>query len=98
VFITLLGKRYSLKIEALGRYKQNGEQMWGACSQPTDKNKAIWIDKRLKGEHELEILLHEMMHACDWQKDEEFIGRSAKDIARALWRIGFRKTQDEVKT
>lgn len=97
MYVTLLGKRYRMVLGPLGRHKVNGEQIWGACSGPDDKGKCIWVDSRLKGEHELEILLHEMMHACDWQKDEEFIAKQARDIARALTRLGFRKLADAEK-
>ena len=64
----------------------------GYCDHPLTPSKRIVVDSRLKGERELEVLLHEMMHAVDWHKDEDsFIEPVAADIARALWRCGYRR-------
>lgn len=64
----------------------------GYCSDINKPNKSIWVSPDLEGEHELEILIHEMLHATNWRLDEEFITKDAQDIARALYRIGYRKT------
>lgn len=37
-----------------------------------------------------EYMLHEMRHAADWGQSEEFVSREAKDVARILWRLGWR--------
>lgn len=84
--ITLLGKRWNLIFKALGR-----QRCWGFCQDPKTPRKEIHIDSRLKGQHQLEILLHEMMHACDWRADEEIITQQARDMARVLWKLGYRK-------
>lgn len=64
----------------------------GRCDSPTTKAKAIRVWSGLKGQEELEVLLHEMLHAAFWQVDEEFIDGSARDISAALYRLGYRKT------
>ena len=48
---------------------------------------AIDVDTR-KG---LETLLHECLHAEVWAKTEEVVDRASYDIARLLWRLGFRR-------
>lgn len=68
----------------------------GDCSSPSDKDKEIRIDNRLNGEHKLEILIHEFRHAADWGRDEGFVDQEAKDLARMLWRLGYRQKEDEV--
>jgi len=44
----------------------------------------------LVGERRLEVLIHEMLHACYWDLDEEAIDITARDIARVLFRLGYR--------
>lgn len=66
----------------------------GSCDPATKKAKSIHLRKGLHGERHLEVAVHEMLHACDDQKDEYAVATTAKDIARALWRLGYRRTQD----
>jgi len=40
----------------------------------------------------LETAIHEALHACDWNKTEILVGQTGKDIARFLWRLGYRKS------
>lgn len=62
----------------------------GMCDAPTTKSKRIRILKNLKDERRLEVEIHEALHACMWDVDEEAIDSSAKAIARILWRLGYR--------
>ena len=39
----------------------------------------------------LETLIHESLHGCDWNKNEILVEQTAYDIARFLWRLGYRK-------
>lgn len=59
----------------------------GICDPAT---KTIVVRRTLRGELELDTLLHEMLHACHWDLDEAAILETATDIARALHRIGYR--------
>lgn len=63
----------------------------GYCDPPNSVGKTIRVDSRLKGEEELEVDLHEMTHAQGWHIDEEFVTRFAKETARALTRLGYKK-------
>lgn len=38
----------------------------------------------------LESVLHESLHACQWPASEERTEQTAHDIARFLWRLGWR--------
>ena len=82
--ITLLGKRWNLRFIPL-------RKVAGDCDSPNTPNKEIRIDSRLKGEHQLEILIHECRHAADWSRDEEYIAAEARDLARVLWKLGYRR-------
>jgi len=54
----------------------------------------VWSINRpsLTGERELEVLIHEMLHACHWDLDEEAITETSEDLARVLFRLGYRRT------
>ena len=49
------------------------------------------IRRTLSGRKLLETVVHEMLHAEHWQIDEEYVERTAADIARLLWRLGYRR-------
>lgn len=63
----------------------------GFCDRPTTPNKRIRVRSTLRGQEQLATILHEMLHAADWHKDEEWVETVAEDLARALWRMGYRK-------
>lgn len=84
LYLTINGKRYRLRFV---RYRR---RVHGECDPPTHPNKEIWIDERLHGEKRLEILIHEMLHAAFWWLSEESVLRTARDLARALTRIGYK--------
>ena len=86
--ITLGGKKWKLDPRA----KLPGDRD-GDCDPPTTPGKTIRIRAGLRGQHRLEIELHELLHAADWSKDEQWIGPIADDLARVLWRLGYRKTE-----
>jgi len=58
----------------------------GMCDSPDTPGKRIQVLKRLKGEELLEVLLHEAIHACVWDLDEEAVAELAADIARMIWK------------
>ena len=85
--ITLLGKRYELVFQTMPAGQL------GECDSPDSKGKQIRVDRKLRDEQLLEILLHEMLHALNWRDDESIIDESGKDLARSLWRLGYRRGQ-----
>ena len=48
----------------------------------------------MHGEERLEVLIHEMLHAAYWDLDESAIEGAAADVARVLWRLGYRSPAD----
>lgn len=83
--LVVRGKRYEL----IRRKLNDGKIGW--CDAPEASGKKIIVDSRLEYEQELEIFCHEILHAAFWDMDEEAIEETARDMARALWRIGYRK-------
>lgn len=65
----------------------------GDCDKPNAYRKTIRIHPDLKPEREFDVLIHEMLHACSWDLSEEAVEETASDIARALWRLGYRKQE-----
>ena len=87
--ITILGKRWELKITS-----HLSRDCRGECEPPDSPRKEIRIRKSLKGREFLEITLHEILHAADWSKDEEWIEQVADDISKVLWKLGYRRNLD----
>lgn len=40
----------------------------------------------------LNVIIHEALHACDWDASEIKVNQMANDISRFLWRLGYRKS------
>jgi len=73
---------------ANGKAKTSDEEevCRGDCDDPTTTNKQIRIANNLPMLEELEVVIHECFHACDWWKDEEWIEQVSEDIAHVLVR------------
>jgi hypothetical protein len=84
--VSLRGKRY--KIQKTGKISSN---LWAYCTDPKFTNRLIKIHKILENYEELETLIHEMLHACFWDLDEEVISEVGRDLSKALWKMGYRK-------
>ena len=83
--VTIRGKRWRFELVTLPRGRD------GDCHvQP----RQIRIRKSLKGQHKLDVIIHEILHAADWDKTEEWVDSTASDIARVLWRLGYREGTD----
>lgn len=66
------------------------ETLLGSCCHPQEPGKKIMIRDDLEGLEELDTLIHEMLHAAFWDLKEEAVNEAAEDIAKALWRLGYR--------
>lgn len=88
--IRILGKFWELRfVPTLGVVKL---PKWGDCDHPGVKGKQIRILSKLRGEERLDALIHEMLHAADSHKTEDWVDTVATDIARALTRLGYKET------
>lgn len=67
-------------------YQTFPKGQYGKCDAPDVTNKKIGVGRSLRGQHFLEIMLHETHHAADWYKDEEWIHDVAADQARIICR------------
>jgi hypothetical protein len=82
---TFCGKKYQLILEELD----------GVCA--VDGENWLIAVRDLKTRVGLETLIHEMLHACDWSVAEEKVEQTAKDMARLLWRLGYRLRKQYAK-
>ena len=60
--------------------------------------RSIKIRKSLRGERKIEVVIHELLHGCHWDLDEQAITETAEDLARVLYRRGYRKTTEPPST
>jgi len=65
----------------------------GDCDPPSVSNRKIRIRKGLEPGMELEIVLHELLHAAFWDFDEVAVSEAAADISTVLRKLGWRKDQ-----
>ena len=49
----------------------------------------VSIRPGLPRSRELEIIIHELLHAADWYKDEEWVEDAGNDIAKILVALGY---------
>lgn len=82
--VKIHGKFWLLKfVPRLGGDKR------GDCDSPEAKSKEIRILSKLRGEERLEVLIHEMLHASDWHRSEEWVAETSRDMARVIAQDGF---------
>lgn len=86
----LRGKRWKLKWPR--RIIVKGELCDGACVYEKGE---IRVRPTLSSFETLETLLHEMLHAAHPDLDEKPVTETAHDIARVLWRLGYRMPQND---
>lgn len=81
--VKVLGKIWNLR-EVDGRELPGAD---GDCSSPEAKFKEIRIRRKLDLRRRRVVLIHELLHAADWHKDESWVETVAEDIERALWKV-----------
>ena len=72
-------------------YKKLGrEQAHGIA----ESDGIIYIDPRLRGRKELEILIHETYHLLEPEASEEQVIEKSVTLTKLLWRLGYRKVDN----
>ncbi len=76
--VKLLGKYWTIRfVPFLGPND-------GDCDHPETAGKTIRLKASLRGSELLETTIHEIWHAVDPHKSEEFVTEAAADMARIL--------------
>jgi hypothetical protein len=79
---TFCGKKYEIQFDCCD----------GFCEEPFPTVPSLWVNmEELSDKEQLRVLIHESLHACNWDKSEPIVHQTSKDIARFLWRVGYRK-------
>ena len=89
--VSILGRRFEFKFVPF-----LGKNVHGKCEDPKCANPIIRIKQGLSEEETLDAILHEIGHASDWHKTEEWINDFATDTAKILIRLGYRKTKEDL--
>ena len=88
-------RKRSYRVVLVSKLGSEENPIYGDCSNPNIPNRTIRYLSGLKGEKRLDVLIHEMLHACFWDISEESIEESSSDVARALWRFGWHMNDEE---
>lgn len=63
----------------------------GECSDPNCCPRELLIPIEGESEYDLEVIIHEGIHACCWDICETSVREISHDIANLLWKLGWRK-------
>lgn len=63
----------------------------GECAYPGNKSPEMIIPVEGESKYDLEVIIHEGIHACQWDVSEEAVREISHDIAGILWKLGWRK-------
>ena len=83
--VTLRGRKWKVVFTRLPRGTD------GECDDPRERGKEIRISTRLSEQDALETIVHEVLHAADFDKKEEWADDVGRNLARLLWRLGYRR-------
>lgn len=86
---TFRGHRFRVEMPA----KVYGYTEDPAQDEQAGEYRAITIVQDQTPKQFLDTAVHEMMHASFPEMSEEDVTRSSQDIARLLWRLGYRRPQ-----
>jgi len=76
------------------RYRVSPLDYDGSCDPPHGMaDREIVLDESVGDRDFLRIALHEAMHALHWHKAEATVDHDSKQLARWLWRLGYRRQQ-----
>ena len=88
MYVKILGKRWHLKFVP----KSRARGWFGLCSHPDTPQRTITVEAGHVQSVELEVTIHECLHAASFPLSEEFVTEFAADVSRILFRLGWRKT------
>jgi hypothetical protein len=96
--VTIFGKRWNLRFVPASELPRPRDRD-GDCvvpATPADRMpyREMRIYDKLRGEERLITLIHEFDHAADPEKREEWVEHHSADLARMLWRLGYRGPDD----
>jgi len=76
------------------KYHISTDRLDGMAEQEDDGRRWLYVMRPMQTRAGLETTIHEALHACDWRARENEVTDIARDIARFLWRLGWRRVND----
>lgn len=67
----------------------------GECDDPAYSKPEIWIKRTQKPIDLMDTIIHEVLHAVRPELSEEAVLDTATTIAKALWKLNYRKQPKE---
>ncbi len=87
--VQIMGVMWRFRDRFRFRKNKKGERYRGLCEL---NKKTIKVGSHVKDKEHLEIAIHEVTHAADWYKDEEYVDQFSKDLATILYdHLGYRR-------
>lgn len=88
---------HQMRITVGGRYwmlsfVRSLPSMWGVTDSPKQKNKGIRIRRRLRSQDLLDTLIHELLHAAEWDAGEEWVDKIGTHTALVLTLAGWKRS------
>lgn len=86
---TFRGKTYRLRRDGIPGDAD------GYCEDPrqAEEKRVLAIRPDLTPKRELVVSIHEPLHACLWDLDEEAVKETAESLADFLWELGYRRAR-----
>jgi len=69
----------------------------GECDDPKYAKPQIWVKRSQKPLDLMDTLIHEVLHAVRPELSEEAVLSTATTIAKALWKLNYRKMPRDAK-
>ena len=65
----------------------------GECDDPAHSKPEIWVKRTQKPIDLMDTIIHEVLHAVRPELSEEAVLDTATTIAKALWKLNYRKQE-----
>jgi len=69
----------------------------GECDDPKYAKPEIWVKRSLTPIDLMDTVIHEVLHAIRPELSEEAVLETATTVAKALWKLNYRKMPRETK-
>ena len=94
ISITINIKKWKLKIV---KSTELSPSTCGECDDPKYAKPEIWVKRSLKPIDLMDTIIHEVLHAIRPELSEEAVLETGTIIAKALWKLNYRKMPRNVK-
>ena len=90
--ITLKIKKKNWKVKIVKSAEISSKYV-GECDPPEKAKPEIWVKRTQKPIDLMDTIIHEVLHAVRPELSEEAVLDTATTIAKALWKLNYRKQE-----